>query len=127
MSLRSPEDMDEGQLEACLDIVQRTSGDDYRGAAGGWHPEAKRAEMRAPGLRYILVAASRGRGGAGGAGQPRGEIRAFTSFMPTFEDNQPVVYCYEIHLLPDTERYVAAAKLSAFAFFFVPSCARKTN
>ncbi|OAQ99817.1 hypothetical protein LLEC1_02911 [Akanthomyces lecanii] len=62
LSLRSAEDMDDDELEACFDIV------------------------------------------AGHADQARGEIRAFTSFMPTFEDGQPVVYCYEIHLLPEMER-----------------------
>ncbi|KAJ4164447.1 hypothetical protein LMH87_006123 [Akanthomyces muscarius] len=104
LSLRSPEDMDDGELTACFDIVEQTSGDDYRGAAGGWHPLAKRAEMRSPGLRYILVTTTNHGRGAGGADQAQGEIRAFTSFMPTFEDSQPVVYCYEIHLLPEMER-----------------------
>ncbi|KAK8146090.1 hypothetical protein G3M48_003627 [Beauveria asiatica] len=113
-SLRSPEDMHDAELEACFGLVERTSSQDYRragaaaGAAGGWHPEAKRAEMRSPGLRYILV---RGGAAAGAAASDEpatessgdGEICAFTSFMPTWEDNKPVVYCYEIHLLPKLE------------------------
>lgn len=103
--------MEENEIEACFDIVERTSGKDYRGASCGWHPEAKRAEMRSPGLRYLVVTTDQGqenasdRSAAGQAGGG-GAIRAFTSFMPTFEDNQPVVYCYEIHLLPEMERYV---------------------
>ncbi|KAJ3488869.1 hypothetical protein NLG97_g6106 [Lecanicillium saksenae] len=114
MSLRSPEDMSDAELEACYDIVENTSGKDYRGASVGWHPEAKRAEMRSAGLRYILVKRTRdARGDDGDHAEavnegirrdetgPGGDIRAFTSFMPTFEDNQPVIYCYEIHLLPD--------------------------
>ncbi|KAM3444834.1 hypothetical protein NHJ13734_001024 [Beauveria thailandica] len=101
-SLRSPEDMHDAELEACFGLVERTSSQDYRragaaaGAAGGWHPEAKRAEMRSPGLRYILV---RGGAAAGAAASDEpaaessgdGEICAFTSFMPTWEDNKPVV------------------------------------
>ncbi|KAJ6779981.1 hypothetical protein PWT90_03359 [Aphanocladium album] len=113
MSLQSPEDMSEAELEACYEIIHYTSGKDYRGASVGWHPEAKRAEMRSPGLRYILVKRTKNdskqtRDGtvdaASAEASPDGDIRAFTSFMPTFEDNQPVIYCYEIHLLPDMEK-----------------------
>lgn len=42
--------------------------------------------MRSPDLRYVLV-----KDGAGG-------VKGFTSMMPTFENGEPVVYCYEIHL-----------------------------
>ncbi|KAM3508148.1 hypothetical protein MY10362_001353 [Beauveria mimosiformis] len=111
-SLRSPEDMQDAELEACFGLVERTSSHDYRRAAGGWHPEAKRAEMRSPGLRYILVrgGAEAAAAGVAASDEPAtensggdGEICAFTSFMPTWEDNKPVVYCYEIHLLPKLE------------------------
>lgn len=65
----------------------------------GWKPAQKRAEMRSPELRYILVR-RRNRDGEGA-----GEIRGFTSLMPTYEEGQPVVYCYEIHLKPDLQGY----------------------
>ncbi|PMB65917.1 hypothetical protein BM221_008116 [Beauveria bassiana] len=99
-SLRSPEDMQDAELEACFGLVERTSSRDYRRAAGGWHPEAKRAEMRSPGLRYILVrgapaeeaTASSDESATENSGDGGGEIRAFTSFMPTWEDNKPVVH-----------------------------------
>lgn len=103
----------EEELESCYDLVNLTSGDDYRRLSVGWHPEAKRTEMRSPGLRYILVkgrSTPRAKGEdddvdyAGDEGRYEEEIRAFTSFMPTFEDNQPVIYCYEIHLMQDMER-----------------------
>lgn len=48
--------------------------------------------MRSPDLRYILVK------------DHAGVIQGFTSMMPTFENNEPVVYCYEIHLLPELQR-----------------------
>lgn len=96
LSLRSPQDMAEAELAACFALVERTSAADYRRAAAGWHPLAKRAEMRSPGLRYVLV---RRRHAASS-----GEIRAFASFMPTWEDEFAVVYCYEIHLQPELER-----------------------
>lgn len=47
---------------------------------------AKRVEMRDPDLRYILIK------------DAVGHLCAFTSLMPTMEEGQAVVYCYEIHL-----------------------------
>lgn len=49
--------------------------------------------MKSEELRYILV-----RNGSGGLG-------AFVSLMPCFEEGEPVVYCYEIHLKPELRRY----------------------
>lgn len=45
--------------------------------------------MKSDGLRYILVK------------DGDGDLRAFTSLMPCFEEGEPVVYCYEIHLKPE--------------------------
>lgn len=45
--------------------------------------------MRDPDLRYILVKDSNSR------------IEGFISLMPTLEEGQPVIYCYEIHLKPE--------------------------
>jgi hypothetical protein len=42
--------------------------------------------MRSPDLRYILVK------------DEAGSLGGFTSLMPTWEEGQPVVYCYEIQL-----------------------------
>lgn len=75
-------------FRACFDLIEETSSDDYR-AGGGWHPRAKTREMKSEGLRYILV-----------KNESR-ELRAFTSLMPCFEEGEPVVYCYEIHLKPE--------------------------
>ncbi len=78
-------------MDACFSLIESSSGDDYRNSSAGWHPEAKRKEMRSPGLRYVLVA----RDGGGGRDAA---VDGFTSLMPTFENGEPVVYCYEIHL-----------------------------
>lgn len=51
--------------------------------------------MKSPGLRYVLVQDNKSENG--------GSIRAFTSLMPTYEEGQPVVYCYEIHLKPELQ------------------------
>ncbi|KAK8103465.1 uncharacterized protein PG998_010498 [Apiospora kogelbergensis] len=80
----------EADLAACYALVEETSRADYEGSAAGWKPAQKRAEMRSPELRYLLVR--------------RGdEIRGFTSLMPTYEEGQAVVYCYEIHLKPELQ------------------------
>lgn len=55
----------------------------------GWKPDAKLEEMQDPDLRYIIVR------------DHSSHIRAFTSLMPTLEDGEAVVYCYEIHLKPE--------------------------
>lgn len=83
--------LSDDELEACFRLVEQTSGDDYRKSSVGWHPAAKRKEMRSRDLRYILVQR------AGGA------VEGFTSLMPTHENYEAVVYCYEIHLVPELQ------------------------
>ncbi len=51
--------------------------------------------MGSPELRYILVRE-----------KDSNTIRGFTSLMPTYEEGQPVIYCYEIHLHPSLQGYV---------------------
>ena len=91
VSLVEARSLPEADLQTCLRLIEETSGADYRGSRAGWHAPRKRKEMLSPGLRYLLV-----RDG-------QGEIRAFTSLMPTFEEGEPVVYCYEIHLKPELQ------------------------
>ncbi|KAK8075714.1 acyl-CoA N-acyltransferase [Apiospora hydei] len=91
LSLVGAPRLSEADLEACLALVEETSRADYEPSSMGWKPGQKRAEMKSPELRYVLV-----RDGKGG-------IRGFTSLMPTYEEGQPVVYCYEIHLKPELQ------------------------
>ena len=74
------------EFQACFDLIEQTSGDDYRASAKGWNPSQKKDEMRSPELRYVLVK------------DQENLVRGFTSLMPTWEEGLPVVYCYEIHL-----------------------------
>jgi hypothetical protein len=104
-------------LEACYNLVEELSGPDYKASSYGWHPESKREEMRSPDLRYILVkadkkttAASRQDGDDDdgyGNGDEAESIQGFTSLMPTTEDNQPVIYCYEMQLRPELQGCVS--------------------
>lgn len=60
----------------------------------------KLKEMRSPGLRYILVKE-----------KDTMSIRGFTSLMPTYEEGEPVIYCYEIHLQSELQGYTACPNL----------------
>ncbi|EGZ76079.1 hypothetical protein NEUTE2DRAFT_76150 [Neurospora tetrasperma FGSC 2509] len=84
--------LSEEELKACFDLIKETSYDDYQNSKDKWQPRKKMEEMRSPDLRYVLV-----KDGSSGS------IRAFTSLMPTYEEGQPVVYCYEIHLKPELQ------------------------
>ncbi|KAK2017100.1 hypothetical protein LZ32DRAFT_551534 [Colletotrichum eremochloae] len=65
--------------------------------------------MRSPELRYILVKEAPPAPADGGVGgddsekttEGEGRICGFTSLMPTFEEGEAVVYCYEIHLVEE--------------------------
>lgn len=91
LELLSSQLLSKDDLKACFNIVEFTSGEDYKNASVGWHPGMKKKEMKSPDLRYILVK-------DGG-----GTVRGFTSLMPTFENHEPVLYCYEVHLLPELQ------------------------
>lgn len=90
--------MTSAELDACFSLVRATSQRDYEASSRGWDPPAKREEMRHPDLRYILVK------------DAHSVVQGFTSLMPTIEEGQPVVYCYEIHLEPEL-RGTGLAKL----------------
>ncbi|ROV95846.1 hypothetical protein VSDG_05137 [Cytospora chrysosperma] len=90
LGLYSPsQTLTDSALEACFSLVEETSKQDYENSSRGWNPSEKRKEMRDPDLRYILVEDSSSR------------INGFISLMPTLEEGQPVIYCYEIHLKPE--------------------------
>jgi hypothetical protein len=86
------EGLSEDELMACFRLIEQTSRADYENSTFKWHPEKKVKEMRSTGLRYILVKE-----------KDTMAIRGFTSLMPTYEEGEPVVYCYEIHLQPDLQ------------------------
>jgi hypothetical protein len=80
-------------FEACFKLIEFTSSDDYKKSKDGWKPRSKRKEMKLLDLRYILV-------------KYEGQVQGFVSLMPTYEDEYPVVYCYEIHLSLALQGYV---------------------
>ncbi|KAK4241180.1 acyl-CoA N-acyltransferase [Achaetomium macrosporum] len=90
ISLVRADRLSEQDLAACFRLIEETSRKDYENSAWKWRPEKKLKEMKSPDLRYVLVKE-----------KDTGLIRAFTSLMPTYEEGQPVIYCYEIHLQPE--------------------------
>ncbi|KAL6892721.1 acyl-CoA N-acyltransferase [Trichoderma longibrachiatum] len=85
----SSHELSKDDFKHCFDIIESTSGADYRNSSVGWHPAMKKKEMKSPDLRYILVR------------DDQGAVKGFTSLMPTFENHEPVLYCYEVHLTPE--------------------------
>lgn len=53
--LRTATELKHSELEACLALIEKTSGDDYRASSMGWHPSNKKAEMLDKEMIYLLV------------------------------------------------------------------------
>ncbi|KAI1819099.1 acyl-CoA N-acyltransferase [Xylaria intraflava] len=102
LSLVSAGGLNSVDLQACFDLIEETSRADYEASSAGWKPNRKMAEMKSAGLRYILVK------------DAEGVVRGFTSLMPTYEEGEPVVYCYEIHLKPTLQRTGLGTLLLSF-------------
>ena len=83
-------------LERCLTLVERTSGAAYRNSNIGWSATKKRAEMKLPDMKYLLFTTNEGFAGY----SPSYRIQVVCSFMLTYEDGNPVIYIYEIHMKP---------------------------
>ena len=86
-TFHASEDLKDDDFEACFNLIEETSSADYKAASQGWHPKHKREEMGEKDMRYILLQDETELG-----------ILAFTSFMLTPEDDEAVIYIYEIHL-----------------------------
>ena len=110
ISLVGAPNISDADLDTCFNLIAETSQEDYEGSAGRWRPASKLKEMKSAELRYILVRATKAPTSSPGhpdESDQGGEIRGFTSLMPTFEAGEPVVYCYEIHLKPDLQGLVS--------------------
>ncbi|POS83426.1 hypothetical protein EPUL_004801 [Erysiphe pulchra] len=87
ISLHLSSTLSSKDFESCFDLIESTSSDHYKNSIVGWNPLFKRNEMKQQEMKYILV-------------KFRENVQGFMSFMPSYEDGTPVLYCYEIHLLP---------------------------
>lgn len=100
-------------LDACFNLIRETSSIAYKNSSRGWHPSAKKEEMREENMWYLLVRPD----------QPDFPIAAFTSFMITIEDDYPVIYTYEIHLSPS----LRGQRLGAHLMDIVEDIGTKAN
>lgn len=80
-------------LEACLNLIEKTSRIDYENSELKWSASKKRKEMKLPDMKYIILTENQGGGGVAG----------FISFMVTYEDGYEVLYIYEIHFTPERQ------------------------
>ena len=92
ISFDSSSSITAADLEACLELIARSSAKAYAASGLGWSVVKKRKEMKLPDLRYLLLKNATDR------------IQGFLSFMLTYEDRHEVVYCYELHLSPSAQR-----------------------
>ncbi|KAL2864200.1 N-terminal L-serine N(alpha)-acetyltransferase NAT4 [Aspergillus lucknowensis] len=97
-------------LNACFQLIELTSSTAYKNSKLGWSPAEKKKEMKLPDMKYMILR----RGGPGVVvphgiteserdGSCRGEFAGFLEFMVTYEDGYEVLYCYEIHLMPEAQ------------------------
>ncbi|KAL4796529.1 acyl-CoA N-acyltransferase [Aspergillus venezuelensis] len=111
------------ELEQCFNLIEATSSAAYKDSSMGWSASEKRKEMKLPDMKYMILrrradASSNagdesGKDGEGdGAGENTqaldgsfitGEFAGFLEFMVTYEDGYKVLYCYEIHLTPESQ------------------------
>jgi ribosomal protein S18 acetylase RimI-like enzyme len=99
--VHSAADLDEGELDACFKLVEKTSSADYKSSSIGWAPKKKKKEMSDPEMIYLLIHKVAGFGESK-PGEDKSSICGFVSFMFTKDDppheDREVLYIYEIHL-----------------------------
>ncbi|CCT61095.1 predicted protein [Plenodomus lingam JN3] len=142
----------EDDLHACIDLVEATSGADYKASSIGWHRSAKAEEMMDPKMILLLLRENSVRsnphtkGPTGGdnvcplhapnfyyaqnpvssARSRNNRIIGFISFMFTSDDppheDREVVYIYEIHLAESLRGQGLGSHLIRFAELVAQQC-----
>ncbi|EUC43422.1 hypothetical protein COCMIDRAFT_100858 [Bipolaris oryzae ATCC 44560] len=117
----------EEDLQACLELIEQTSGDDYRASRIGWNTRKKREEMMDKDMIYLLVRrANPDTVPPTTATSPNTPILGFTSFMFTWDDpphqDRAVVYIYEIHLSPTLRKQGLGSRLMSFVEAVARAC-----
>lgn len=86
-------------LNACLDLIDASSANDYKTSGVKWSLASKRKEMLLPDMRYLVIQEKIASSKNADADYVR-PVHGFTSYMITYEDGYEVIYIYEIHLEP---------------------------
>ncbi|KAL3487529.1 GNAT family acetyltransferase Nat4 [Aspergillus germanicus] len=87
-------------LNACFKLIELTSSAAYKSSSAGWSPKEKREEMKLPDMKYMIL---RRAVSDGGESEGPGDFTGFLEYMVTYEDGYEVLYCYEIHLTPESQ------------------------
>ena len=105
VQIHSAASIPERAFEACFALIKLTSSEAYKRSSNGWSPRKKRNEMKLTDMRYLLLV--RKRNSVKSVESPESlssekdnDFGGFISFMTTYEDDVPVLYCYELHLDP---------------------------
>lgn len=53
--VQSAKSLNKKDLQACVDLIESTSGDDYRASSIGWSETNKKKEMKDPEMMYLLI------------------------------------------------------------------------
>lgn len=95
-------ELTEAELTDCFDTIACTSINDYKSSSWGWHPKRKKREMKEPEMRYLLLRSLIPGLPAESETAAGKEVDGFLSFMLTHDSSPPVpvLYVYEIHLMP---------------------------
>ncbi|KAL3465512.1 acyl-CoA N-acyltransferase [Aspergillus heterothallicus] len=93
-------------LDTCFSLIELTSSAAYKVSSMGWSATEKRKEMKLPDMKYLIlrrVNSNSNNDDHDDGSNTAGEFAGFLEFMVTYEDGFEVVYCYEIHLTPETQ------------------------
>ncbi len=85
-------DVDDETFEQIFRLERDNMKDLYENCAWGWHEKKKRAEMRDDRARYLIAKDS------------VGNVQAFSHYRFDIDFDVPVLYCYELQLLPKVRR-----------------------
>ncbi|EEP77897.1 conserved hypothetical protein [Uncinocarpus reesii 1704] len=94
-------------FDACFALLKYTSVEAYKNSRNGWSPAKKKAEMKLPDMRYMLLLRQSNEEESQKTTEQsveNGNLGGMLSFMTTYEDGLPVLYCYEVHLAPRLQR-----------------------
>ncbi|KAL4787398.1 acyl-CoA N-acyltransferase [Aspergillus varians] len=111
LSIYTASTISNADLNSCFKLIELTSSTAYKSSSMGWSPTEKREEMKLPDMKYIILrrraAATVSNGDQDQKGDSSssdaGEFAGFLEFMVTYEDGYEVLYCYEIHFMPEMQ------------------------
>jgi ribosomal protein S18 acetylase RimI-like enzyme len=101
VEVHTAESLSQEDFESCFELIRETSARMYRRSEFGWKPAAKKREMRNQAMRYLLLRSVR----ECDTKDESERFAGFLSFMLTIDNDDPVAYCYEIHLIPSARGY----------------------